>query len=87
MSSSSRFCLTRKFRCASERGCGETLACGTGACASVVSGIINNLQGNKVTVHLLGGDLFIEWNGDLESPVYMTGPAEISFNGSVELAS
>jgi diaminopimelate epimerase len=69
-----------------ERGCGETQACGTGACASVVSGIVNKLHDNKVTVHLLGGDLFIEWDGSLESPVYMTGPAEVSFKGSIDAA-
>ena len=45
-----------------ERGAGETLACGTGACASVVAGIINNLIERKVTVELLGGILEIEWN-------------------------
>lgn len=68
-----------------ERGCGETLSCGTGACASVVSGIINNLHGNKVTVHLPGGDLFIEWDGKETSPVYMIGPAKIVFKGSMEI--
>jgi diaminopimelate epimerase len=68
-----------------ERGCGETHACGTGACASVVSGIVNRLHGKKVTVHLLGGDLFIEWDGSTDSPVYMTGPAEVSFKGSVDI--
>jgi diaminopimelate epimerase len=68
-----------------ERGCGETLACGTGACAGVVAGIINKLHGNKVTVHLPGGDLFVEWNGKETSPVYMTGPAKIVFKGSVEI--
>jgi diaminopimelate epimerase len=69
-----------------ERGCGETQACGTGACASVVSGIVNKLHGNKITVHLPGGDLLIEWDGSLESPVYMTGPAEVSFKGSFDVA-
>jgi diaminopimelate epimerase len=69
-----------------ERGCGETQACGTGACASVVAGILNKLHGNAVTVHLLGGDLLIEWDGSLESPVYMTGPAEVSFKGSIDVA-
>jgi diaminopimelate epimerase len=66
-----------------ERGCGETLCCGTGACASVVSGIINNLHDNKVTVHLPGGDLLIEWDGKETSSVYMTGPAKIVYKGSV----
>jgi diaminopimelate epimerase len=68
-----------------ERGCGETMACGTGACASVVSGVINKKHGNSVTVHLLGGDLFIEWDGELSHPVYMTGPAKWVFEGDVEL--
>ena len=43
-----------------ERGCGETMACGTGACAAVVSGVLNGQNGNRVTVHLLGGDLRVE---------------------------
>lgn len=68
-----------------ERGCGETFACGTGACAAVVAGILNNLHGNKVTVHLLGGDLFVEWDGNESSPVFMTGPARVAFRGSVEI--
>lgn len=68
-----------------ERGCGETMACGTGACASVVSGVINKKHGNKVTVHLLGGDLFIEWDGDILHPVYMTGPAKWVFEGDIIL--
>jgi len=68
-----------------ERGCGETQACGTGACASVVSGIVNKLHGKKITVHLLGGDLVIEWDGSIERPVYMTGPAEVSFKGSFDI--
>jgi diaminopimelate epimerase len=66
-----------------ERGCGETMACGTGACASVVSGILNKLHGNSITVHLLGGDLFIEWDGDVLHPVYMSGPAQWVFEGDV----
>jgi diaminopimelate epimerase len=68
-----------------ERGCGETQACGTGACASVVSGIVNNLHGKEVTVHLLGGDLAVTWDGNEQGPVYMTGPAELSFKGYVEI--
>ena len=63
-----------------ERGSGETLACGTGACASVVACVLNNLTENKVTVKLLGGDLEIEYNED-ENTVYMTGPARIAFTG------
>lgn len=65
-----------------ERGCGITLACGTGACASVVAGILNNLTENKVKVNLLGGALIIEWQGssaDTNYDVFMTGPAEYSF--------
>jgi diaminopimelate epimerase len=68
-----------------ERGCGETMACGTGACASVVAGIVNKLLGNKVIVHLPGGDLFVEWDGQETSQVYLTGPATIAFKGSVEI--
>ncbi len=64
-----------------ERGCGETMACGTGACAAVVSGILNKKHGNKVTVHLLGGDLIIEWDGNPDHSVFMTGPANIAFRG------
>jgi diaminopimelate epimerase len=68
-----------------ERGCGETLACGTGACASVVSGILNKLHGNDVTVHLPGGDLSVQWNGNQNDPVYMTGPATYVFDGTIEV--
>jgi diaminopimelate epimerase len=68
-----------------ERGCGETMACGTGACASVVSGVMNKKNGTKVTVHLPGGDLFVEWSGNRNSPVYMTGPAVKVFSGEIEL--
>ena len=65
-----------------ERGCGITLACGTGACASAVAGILNNLTESKVKVNLLGGALIIEWQGSQDNPdfnVYMTGSAEYSF--------
>lgn len=65
-----------------ERGCGITLACGTGACATVVSAILNNLTEHKVKVNLLGGALTIEWQGseaDTNYDVFMTGPAEYSF--------
>jgi diaminopimelate epimerase len=64
-----------------ERGCGETMGCGTGACAAVVAGIINNKLGSEITAHLPGGDLFIEWDGNLAHSVYMTGPARIAFKG------
>jgi len=67
-----------------ERGSGETLACGTGTCASVVACVLNDKTDEKVTVHLLGGDLFIEYNRD-NGTVWMTGPAEIVFDGEIEL--
>ncbi|MHB8170078.1 MAG: diaminopimelate epimerase [Thermincolia bacterium] len=62
-----------------ERGAAETLACGTGACATVVAAVLNGKTGRKVTVHLAGGDLLIEWAED--NHVYMTGPAENVFSG------
>lgn len=65
-----------------ERGSGETLACGTGACASVVSSILNNITYRKVLVELLGGSLEIEWN-EKDNHVYMTGPATTVFEGSL----
>jgi diaminopimelate epimerase len=68
-----------------ERGCGETMACGTGACASVVSGVLNRKHGNTVTVHLLGGDLHVEWDGNESHSVYMTGPATWVFSGEIVL--
>lgn len=68
-----------------ERGCGETMACGTGACAGVVAGIINKKHGNNVTVHLIGGDLFIEWDGSEKHPVYMTGPAVWVYEGDIQI--
>ena len=70
-----------------ERGTGETLACGTGTCATVVAAILNGLvdAGEKITVHLLGGDLVIEWSGDENDSVFMTGPAETVFTGEVDL--
>ncbi len=67
-----------------ERGTGETLACGTGACATVVAGILNGLTEEEVTVKLLGGELNIRWNRE-ENLVYMTGPAETVFEGTIEL--
>ena len=63
-----------------ERGSGETLACGTGACAVAVACILNGLTEDCVTVTLLGGDLQIEWDRE-ENVVYMTGPAEVVFDG------
>ena len=67
-----------------ERGSGETLACGTGACAVAVASILNGLTEDKVTVKLLGGDLQIEWDRE-QNKVYMTGPAEVSFEGEIEI--
>ena len=63
-----------------ERGSGETLACGTGACAVAVASILNGLTEEEVTVKLLGGDLKIYWDRK-ENLVYMTGPAEVVFDG------
>ncbi len=68
-----------------ERGSGETLACGTGACASAVAAIVNGLCDNDVTVHLLGGDLEISWSGDEADSVFMTGPATTVFEGEINL--
>jgi diaminopimelate epimerase len=62
-----------------ERGSGETLACGTGACAAVVASVLNGKTERSVTVHLSGGDLEIEWGDD--NHVYMTGPAVEVFRG------
>lgn len=67
-----------------ERGCGITQACGTGACASVVASILNNLTNNEVIANLPGGQLKIKWDGsseDLEKDVFMTGAAEFVFLG------
>lgn len=66
-----------------ERGTGETLACGTGACASVVACYRNKLTKEKVIVELLGGELLVEWNRQ-DQHVYMTGPAKTVFKGEVE---
>ena len=65
-----------------ERGSGETLACGTGACASVVASILNGFTDRKVVVELLGGNLEIEWNEE-DNHVYMTGPATTVFEGEL----
>jgi diaminopimelate epimerase len=69
-----------------ERGVGETSACGTGACAAVVSGIRRGLLANQVTVTLPGGDLHISWP-DEDSSVWMTGPAEHVFDGEIAWAT
>ncbi|MGB0205767.1 MAG: diaminopimelate epimerase [Neptuniibacter sp.] len=65
-----------------ERGVGETLACGTGACAAVVAGKLRGELDMPVTVHLPGGDLEIEWQGD-GHPVIMTGPATTVYEGQI----
>ena len=67
-----------------ERGAGETLACGTGACAAVVAGIQRNLLDDSVVVATRGGDLGISWQGE-GKPVLMTGPAVTVFSGEIEL--
>ena len=67
-----------------ERGSGETLACGTGACAVAVASILNGYTEDEVTVKLLGGDLKIYWDRK-ENLVYMTGPAEVVFDGEIKL--
>jgi len=64
-----------------ERGAGPTLACGTGACATVVASVLNGLTDRSATVSLKGGDLLIEWN-EADNRVYMTGPAAEVFRGS-----
>ncbi len=67
-----------------ERGAGITLACGTGACGTVVAGILSGKLENETTVILDGGELNISWNGE-ETPVFMTGPAEEVFSGTVKI--
>ena len=67
-----------------ERGAGETLACGTGACASAVACILNGVTDNELTVRLLGGELQIRYD-DQENVVFMTGPAIMVFDGEIEL--
>jgi diaminopimelate epimerase len=67
-----------------ERGVGETLACGTGACAATVASILNQKTDRNITVHLLGGDLDVHWASS-NNHVYMTGPAEHIFDGEIEL--
>ncbi len=69
-----------------ERGVGETLACGTGACAATVAAILNKKTDRKIIVHLLGGDLEIFWD-DKDNHIYMTGPAEHVFDGEIDLNS
>lgn len=67
-----------------ERGSGETWACGTGACAAAVAAVLTKKAGRQVTIHLRGGDLEIEWRAE-DNHVYMTGPAEEVFAGTMEI--
>ena len=67
-----------------ERGSGETLACGTGACAATVACILNELTDDEITLHLLGGDLKVRWD-QIDNIVYMTGPATVVFDGEIML--
>lgn len=67
-----------------ERGSGETLACGTGACACAVASVLTGKTDRDVTVHLRGGDLHIFWDPDTDD-VYMEGPAAFVFDGTVEI--
>lgn len=72
--------------CVWERGCGITLACGTGACASVVAGILNNKLDNCVDVELLGGTVNVSWNGNINNPdedVFLSGPANYVFTAEL----
>lgn len=66
-----------------ERGSGETLACGTGTCATVVAAILNGFTEDEVTVKLLGGELIIKWDRE-SNKIYMTGPANVVFDGEIE---
>jgi diaminopimelate epimerase len=67
-----------------ERGSGETLACGTGTCASVYACILNGLTDTSVDVHLLGGCIHIDYDEEKHT-IYMTGPAKVSFDGEIDL--
>ena len=67
-----------------ERGAGETLACGTGACAAVVCGIRLGLLDDRVDVQTRGGQLTVQWVGG-NAPVMMTGPAETVFHGEIDI--
>lgn len=67
-----------------ERGAGETLACGTGACACAYASYLNGKTGNKVMVHLIGGDLQIEYDKEKDT-IFMTGPATTVFDGEIEI--
>jgi diaminopimelate epimerase len=67
-----------------ERGAGETLACGTGTCASVYACILNGLTDNSVDVEVLGGTIHIDYDEE-KNTIFMTGPAAVSFDGEINL--
>lgn len=67
-----------------ERGAGPTLACGTGACATLVSSVLNGATDRSAVISLKGGDLFIEWS-EADNHVYMTGPAQVVYTGTVDI--
>lgn len=67
-----------------ERGTGETLACGTGSCATVVACVLNGLTEHEITVHLLGGDLFLNYDEE-KNTVIMTGPAAVVCDGEITI--
>ena len=67
-----------------ERGSGETFACGTGTCATVVACVLNGLTDDEITVHLLGGDILVKYDRENDT-VWMTGPAVIAFEGTIEI--
>lgn len=74
--------------CVYERSCGITLACGTGACASVAAGVLNNLTEEKVKVNLPGGSVNVEWHrssGSLSNHIFLTGPADYTFTAEYML--
>lgn len=66
-----------------ERGSGETMACGTGACASAVAAVLCGYTEPEITLHLLGGDLLVRWDRE-QNKVFMTGPAKVVFDGEIE---
>jgi diaminopimelate epimerase len=68
-----------------ERGTGETLACGTGACAAIVNGVQQGILNHQVRVQLHAGDLIIKWDGNKARPVWMSGPASFVFEGKIEI--
>ena len=69
-----------------ERGAGETLACGTGTCATAVACILNGKTEDEVTITLLGGDLIIRWDRE-KNVIYMTGPARVVFDGEIDVTA